>query len=159
MIYRLIVILLMLITTLWAAMVSGYIRDSVTGKSIPNANITIKGTDQGTTSNPYGYFEINLVNGAYTLETSVIGFKIDSQEIRIDNNNIELKIDLITAILEFNEIQVRGIFSTRLDHESVDVISSNKIKSMDKISVPDVLRTIPGVAIQFAQPNGRNVNV
>ena len=159
MIYRLTFILLIVLTASWAATVSGYVKDSVTEKSIPNANVYIRETGQGTASNPYGYFELNLSKGTFTLETSVIGFKTDSREIIIEKNNIELNIDLQTAILEFSEVQVRELFTTRLGYESVDVINSDKIKSMDKESVSDVLRDIPGVDVQFAHPNGRNVNV
>ena len=159
MIYRLTFTLLIVLTVSWATTVSGYVRDSVAGKSIPNANVYIRETGQGTASSPYGYFELNLSNGTFTLETSVIGFKTDSREIIIDKNNIELNIDLQTAILEFSEVQVRELFTTRLGYESVDVINSDKIKFMDKESVSDILRDIPGVDVQFAHPNGRNVNV
>ena len=159
MIYRLTFTLLIVLTASRATTVSGYVRDSVTEKSIPNANVYIRETGQGTASNPYGYFELNLSKGTFTLETSVIGFKTDSREIIIDKNNIELNIDLQTAILEFSEVQVRELFTTRLGYESVDVINSDKIKSMDKESVSDILRDIPGVDVQFAHPNGRNVNV
>ena len=159
MIYRLTFTLLIVLTVSWATTVSGYVRDSVAGKSIPNANVYIRETGQGTASSPYGYFELNLSNGTFTLETSVIGFKTDSREIIIDENTIELNIDLQTDMLEFSEVQVRGLFTTRLGYESVDVINSDKIKSMDKESVSDILRDIPGVDVQFAHPNGRNVNV
>ena len=158
MIYRLTFTLLIVLAVPRSTTISGYVRDSMTEKFIPNANVYIRETGQGIASNPYGYFELNLSNGAFTMETSVIGFKTDTREIIIDENNVELNIDLQTAILEFREVQVRGIFSTRLGYESVDVIDSDKIESMDKKSVSDVLRDIPGVDVQFAHPNGRNVN-
>ena len=145
MIYRLTFTLLIVLTASRATTVSGYVRDSMTEKSIPNANVYIRETGEGIASNPYGYFELNLSNGTYTLETSVIGFKTDSREIIIDENNIELNIDLQTAMLEFREIQVQGLFTTRLGSESVDVINSEKIQSMNKESVPDILKNIPGV--------------
>ena len=159
MIYRLTFTLLIVLTASRATTVSGYVRDSVTEKSIPNANVYIRETEEGVASNPYGYFELNLSNGTYTLETSVIGFKTDLREIIIDENITEINIVLQTAILEFSEVHVRGLFTTRLGYESVDVINSDKIKSMDKESVSGVLRDIPGVDVQFAHPNGRNVNV
>ena len=159
MIYRLTFTLLIVLAVPRSTTISGYVRDSVTEKFIPNANVYIRETGQGIASNPYGYFELNLSNGTFTMETSVIGFKTDTREIIIDENNVELNIDLQTAILEFREVQVRGIFSTRLGYESVDVIDSDKIESMDKKSVSDVLRDIPGVDVQFAHPNGRNVNL
>jgi outer membrane cobalamin receptor len=159
MIYRFTFTLLIVLTTSRATTVSGYVRDSVTEKSIPNANVYIRETGEGIASNPYGYFELNLSNGTYTLETSIIGFKTDLREIIIDENITEINIVLQTAILEFSEVHVRGLFTTRLGYESVDVINSDKIKSMDKESVSGVLRDIPGVDVQFAHPNGRNVNV
>ena len=152
-------VFIFILTASWATTLTGHVKNNVTGKSIPNANIIIREIDQGTASNPYGYFELNLSKGTYTLETSVLGFKTDSREIIIDENNIELNIDLQTAMLEFSEIRVQGLFTTRLGSESVDVINSDKIKSMDKESVSDILRDIPGVDVQFAHPNGRNVNI
>jgi len=154
-----VLVFIFILTASWATTLTGHVKNNVTGKSIPNANIIIREIDQGTASNPYGYFELNLSKGTYTLETSVLGFKTDSREIIIDENNIELNINLQTAILEFSEIQVQGLFTTRLGSESVDVINSDKIKSMDKESVSDILRDIPGVDVQFAHPNGRNVNI
>ena len=147
------------LTLAWSISISGYVKDSSTGKSIPNANIAILETSQGTASNPYGYFKLDIAEGIYTIEISVIGFKTDTREIKINENDLELSIDLQTAILEFNEIQVQGLFNSRLGNESVDVINSETITSMDKVSVPDFLSVIPGIDVQFAQPNGRNVNV
>ncbi len=156
---RLTLTILIILTVSRAATISGYVKDSKTGKSIPNANILIRETGRGTASNPYGHFEINLQSGTYTLDTSVIGFKTDSQEVIVDENNTVINIQLQTVILEFSEIQVQGLFTTRLGYESVDVINYDIIQSMDKESVPDVLKNIPGVDVQFAHPNGRNVNV
>ena len=99
-----------ILTASWAATISGYVKHSETERFIPNANIIIRETGQGTASNPYGYFSINLPRGIYTLETSVIGFKTDSREVIVGENNIELNIQLQTAILEFSEIQVQGLF-------------------------------------------------
>ena len=36
-------------------------------------------------------------------------------------------IELKTTILEFNEIQVKGLFTSRLGYESVDIIDTEKI--------------------------------
>ena len=48
-----------------AAIVSGYIKNIKNNKSIPNANIFVEGIDKGTSSDPYGYFEVNLENGNF----------------------------------------------------------------------------------------------
>ena len=84
-IFSSILILIIVQTKLWTATVSGYVRDSETGKSIPNANILISDFGHGTVSNPYGHFQLNISSGTYILETSVIGFKTDFQEIFYKN--------------------------------------------------------------------------
>ena len=152
-------ILLIHFTQSWATTISGFVKDSDTDKSIPNANIFIKETGQGTISNPYGYFEMEMVPGDYTLTTSVIGFETDTREIMVTDEVLELEVHIETTILELSKIQVEGLFTTRLGYESVDVIYNEKIKSMEKESITDVLRTLPGVDVQFAHPNGRNVNL
>jgi len=68
-------------------------------------------------------------------------------------------VELESKILEFGEISVEGLFSSRLGYESVDILSGDQIKSMEKESISDVLRSLPGVDVQFAHPNGRNVNL
>ena len=52
-------ILLISLTISWSGVVSGYVKDNITGKSIPNANIIIKETGQGAVSSPYGFFKMN----------------------------------------------------------------------------------------------------
>ena len=142
----------------WSATITGYIKNTNTGKSIPNANIIIKETGQGIASNPYGFFAINVEPGNYTLEVSVIGFEKYLIEKSI-NENIQLNIDLATIVLEYNEVQVQGLLNTRMGYESIDIINSSDIKSMNKESISDLLKNIKGVDSQFSHPNGRNVNV
>ena len=68
--------------------------------------------------------------GNYTLKISVIGFETDTREITVADKVLVLEVHLKTTILEFSEIQVEGLFTTRLGHESVDVVHNEKIKSI-----------------------------
>ena len=138
---------------------TGTVKNNVNGKSIPNANIYIVETKQGTVTDPYGFFEIDLPNGSYTIQITNIGFKSYSSEIAVAGQPVELNVELESTILEFGEISVEGLFTTRLGYESVDVLSGEKIKSMEKESVSDVLRMLPSVDVKFAHPNGRNANL
>mgnify|MGYP001239459487 CR=1 FL=1 len=155
----LIAMLIMSISISYAGTVTGYIKNIKNNKSIPNANIFIEGIDKGTSSNPYGYFEINLENGNYILKTSVIGFGTETKNIKINNSDVKLDIFLKETILEFGEIKVKGLFESRMGYESIDLIHSKEIKSLNKDSATDLFKSIPGVNVQFAYPNGRNVNV
>ena len=139
--------------------ISGTVKNDANGKSIPNANIYIVETKQGIVTDPYGFFEIDLPSGSYTIQITNIGFKTYSAEITVTDQPVKLNVELESTILEFSEISVEGLFTTRLGYESVDVLSGDQIKSMEKESLSDVLRMLPGVDVQFAHANGRNVNL
>lgn len=153
------IIIVYSINFLWSFNISGYVKNSQTGKPIPNANIVIQNTTNGVSSNPYGYFELSIPSSPFVLETSVIGFAKDVQNISSLNENTDLEILLTPTILELSEVGVRGILSSRLNRESIDIIDKAQIIRMDKKSVPDVLQNIPSIDVQFAHPNGRNVNI
>ena len=150
---------LLIISLSQAATLSGYIKNLKNEKSIPNANIFVEEINIGTSSDPYGYFKVNLENGNYILKTSVIGFETDVKEIKIDNSDLILEIYLNETILEFSEVRVKGLFESRMGYESIELINSKEIQSMNKESVSDLLKSIPSINAQFAHPNGRNVNI
>ena len=152
-------IYLFVISFISSATISGIIKNSSNDKSIPNANIYIKEKGEGTVSDPYGYYKIDLPDGSYTISITNIGFKTYSSVINITDGDIELNVNMDPAILEFGEISVKGLFSTRLGYESADVITKNDFESFEKESVTEMLRMLPGVDAQFAHPNGRNTNL
>ena len=156
---RLIVVLLITVSHMQAGIVSGTVRDKDTQKVLPNVNINVLESDFGAVSDPYGEYKLELEEGTFQLEFSMIGFKPVVENINIQNKSVKKDIYLESIILELEEVEVQGIFSTRLGNESVDVIKGKYIKDLQKNSVSDVLRTLPGLDVQFAQPNGRNVNV
>ena len=148
-----------ILSFLFGGALTGTVKNNANGKSIPNANIYIVETKQGRVTNPYGFFEIDLPNGSYTIQITNIGFKSYSSKFEVSDQPVELDVELESKILEFGEISVEGLFSSRLGYESVDILSGDQIKSMEKESISDVLRSLPGVDVQFAHPNGRNVNL
>jgi outer membrane receptor protein involved in Fe transport len=156
---RSLIILPFILSFLFGGALTGTVKNNANGKSIPNANIYIVETKQGRVTDPYGFFEIDLPNGSYTIQITNIGFKSYSSEIAVAGQPVKLNVELESTILEFGEISVEGLFSTRLGYESVDILSGDQIKSMEKESVSDVLRMLPGVDVQFAHPNGRNANL
>ncbi len=55
----------------------GTVTESKTGEGLPGANITVKGTYYGGTSDIDGNFKIERVNpGTYTVEVSLLGYKV-----------------------------------------------------------------------------------
>ena len=151
--------LFLILSSVSGTTISGSIKNSSNGKSIPNANIYFSEYEKGSISDPYGYFEIEVPQGQYTIHITNIGFKTYSSVININDGDIELNVNMDPAILEFGEISVEGLFSTRLGYESADVITKDDFESYEKESVIEMLRMLPGVDAQFAHPNGRNANL
>jgi len=154
-----IALVLITIPSIYAGVVSGTVRDKDTKNPLPNVNIDVIDSDLGAVSDPFGKYNLKIDEGTYQIEFSMIGFKPITTNINIHNDHINKDVYMESTILILKEVEVQGIFSTRLGIESVDVINGNYIKELHKNSVSDALRTLPGLDIQFAQPNGRNVNV
>ena len=54
-----IIICLFILSFTFGTAVSGIIKNSSNGKSIPNANIYIIDIEEGTVSDPYGYYNFD----------------------------------------------------------------------------------------------------
>ncbi len=90
--------------------VKGIVKNSTTQKGLSFANIRILGTTKGTAANVNGEYELILEKGEYTLVASYIGFKSDTANINLVNNEtvnftlrpISLKLPTVTVIPKEN---------------------------------------------------------
>jgi outer membrane receptor for ferrienterochelin and colicins len=138
---------------------SGRITNGENEKALPNVNIFVQPDGYGSISSPYGEYKIELQPGEYSVNFSIIGFEKITHEVWIEESPMELNVRMSPSVLEFDEIQVEGIFSTRLGFESVDILDKKKIDELKKESAAEILSEIPGIDVQFAHGSGRNVNV
>tara|TARA_B100002051_G_C16739729_1_gene643478 strand:+ start:1310 stop:3451 length:2142 start_codon:yes stop_codon:yes gene_type:complete len=150
---------LIIISNLSATKISGSIKNSANGNYIPNANIYFSEYQGGTISDAYGFFEIEVPQGQDIINIKNIGFRPYSSLLKITDEDISLSIDMDPVFLEFGEISVEGLFSTRLGYESANIISRDEFEPSERQSGIDMLRMLPGVEVQFAHPNGRNANL
>lgn len=85
--------------------VTGSVRDSATGESLPAANVRIDGTTRGTISNTDGVFRLSLPPGSYTLIVSFLGYKADTSRVALFQNHI-LEVALAPVAIRLQEIVV-----------------------------------------------------
>lgn len=75
-------------------------KGTVTGRvmdgeeSIPFANVVVKGTTTGTTTDYDGYYSMDLEAGTYILEVSYVGYETKTQEVTVSEGG--------TATADFN---------------------------------------------------------
>ena len=134
--------------------IKGYVKDAKSGEALPYANIILKGTNRGTTTNTDGYFVlVNVPVGICSLQVNYIGYK--PQLIKLDN--VATGLPLIIIKMEPTVINVQGVTviaqAEMLDASSKQVsqltFSPRQLSSLPSIGEVDVFRTmqlLPGIS-------------
>ncbi len=133
------------------AAINGYISDSGSGETLISANIAIKETGRGTSSNTSGYYSLtNLEPGTYTIVASYIGYQRFEKEVDLEPGlTLRLNIELSPAGVELEEITVRSEADMEEQRDiGVSQLQTQQIKQMPSVLEPDVFRSVqllPGV--------------
>jgi len=140
---------------------SGKIIDGDFNDVLPFANVTIKGTSKGTSSDFDGKYTIdNIAPGTYTVLFSFIGYtskEITDVEIKPNEvTNLEVTLTTVEDALDAVVITVtkrRNSEKAVLDLQKnstvvLDGLSSESIKKAGSSSVASAVKTIPGVSVQ-----------
>ncbi len=116
--------------------IRGYVRDADSGEALPYANISVDGTNRGTTTNADGYFIlVNEPVGKVQLMVRYIGY--EGQLVHIENKvGLEpLDIRLKLVVLEVDGINVTA---------NAEMMSTNTEISQIRLS-PRQLSTLPSI--------------
>ncbi|MEP5611496.1 MAG: carboxypeptidase-like regulatory domain-containing protein [Cyclobacteriaceae bacterium] len=105
---------------------NGLIRDTESNEHLIGANIQIKGTDFGGTTNGYGYYSITLKEGEYNVIISHIGYK--SYRTKVDlKSNTYFSFSISPNVVQLEEVEISSI--------SNDANITSNIPSVSRISV------------------------
>ncbi len=91
-------------------------------EAIPFANIYVKGTTNGVTSNEKGYFNIKLTKGTYTLVVQHIGYGKKEVPLMLNSDDIELEVILLEEGVSLKEVVVKA------GENPANIIMRNAIK-------------------------------
>jgi outer membrane cobalamin receptor len=139
--------------TQYKNMIKGYIRDAYSAETLPYANIMIRDSKRGVTSNVSGYFVLlDIPAEPCTLDVRYIGYEkysiILDEENRLGLLNIKMKQKAIGG----SEIKVvaENIQAVEIPKDPSYVrISPMQITNMPVLGTPDLLRslqTLPGIS-------------
>ena len=131
--------------------ISGIIRDSLSGESLIGVTIKFSNrTQNGTSTNAYGFFSYKLTPGVYTMTVSYIGYRTLASTITVESDK---RLDLtLTPENNIGEIVVTG--EKRNDNVVGPQMGLAKINLNEIRNVPvifgerDVLKTLqllPGI--------------
>ncbi len=126
--------------------ISGVVKARKDG-TLPGANVYLKGTYDGTSSDAEGRFSFKTQkSGTFTLVAEFLGYEPFAKELNLNGTNIQLTIELTET---FNKLDAVTI--TAGTFEASDKKQANTISSLDMITtagaagdVFGALQTLPG---------------
>ena len=135
-------------STGFAAVLTGSVRDGVTGNVLPFANVYLEEAGRGMVADLDGKFEIgNLSEGRYTLAVRFVGYKTHRNPIVVASAGTEVVIELVPEAFRGNEVIVIAE-RAKLRETPVafsDVPKADMERKLGSRDLPMVLTDAPGV--------------
>ncbi|WP_324676148.1 TonB-dependent receptor [Hymenobacter sp. GOD-10R] len=126
--------------------VGGTVKDAK-GAGIPGVTVVVKGTKNGTVTNPDGSYRLELTTGKETLVFSSIGFK--TQEVAVNGRAI-VTITLIDDAAALNEVVVVG-YGAQTKVNLTGSVAQVNMKAIEELPVGSLSTTLvgqlPGVGV------------
>ncbi|PKA97907.1 TonB-dependent receptor [Flavobacteriaceae bacterium MAR_2009_75] len=140
--------------------ISGTLNDGEFNDVLPFANVVIKGTTTGTTSDFDGKYALNVEPGSYTVVYSYLGYEtkeITGVEVT-DGGETTVDVTLNPASNSLEEVVVTTTVSKNtessvlnLQKRSVALMDGLSIQSIKKSGASDIagaVKSVPGVSVQ-----------
>lgn len=131
--------------------ISGHIKDSINGESLPGATIRVAGLNVGVQTNNYGFYSLTLPAGNYVLQYSFVGYRGQFREITLQEN-VEVKVDLAPSSYQAKEVVITDkktaahIRSTEMGKVEMTATRAKKLPAlMGEVDILKTLQLMPGV--------------
>lgn len=144
--------------------VSGNIKSLSNGEDMISAYVFVKGRDEGTVTNFYGFYSLTLPAGTYTLIYSYTGFNQIEKAVDLTKADLKLNIELEKEINELNVVEIKAKKKTdnfkkiEMSTVKLDIEQIKKIPAL--LGEADVIKSIqllPGVSTVGEGATGFNV--
>ena len=104
----LIIMLLLVHVSIYAAVISGTIKSQVNNTPLPFSSVLIKGTTKGVSANNKGFYAITLEPGNYVLVFQYIGYQSFEQKVTVTNADQTIHIQLAQQDYKLSEVIVKS---------------------------------------------------
>ena len=147
--------------------IKGYVKDAVTGKPLPGANILIKGTSMGAASDLEGrYFIARVPPGTYSLIARYIGYSEKEAKVTVQPNQTLIQnFEMEFVVVEGNEVVVTAqaegqmaAINQQISSMSIkSVVSSARIQELPDANAAESVGRLPGVSLKRSGGEGNKV--
>ena len=151
------------------ASIRGFVKDANTGDPLFGANVILVGTSMGSATGIDGKYLIsNAIKGKYSLRVSYIGYKPQTVDITVkDDNNIEKDFSLTPVSLESQTVVVYAqatgqteAINKALSSDLIEnVVSSEKIKELPDANAAESIGRLPGVLVVRSGGEGYQISI
>ena len=132
--------------------IRGIVADSSTGERILGANVLLKGTHRGSTTNNDGFYVISSVSpGSYEIVVSAVGYARRTVSVTVRGKEpITINIRMRSRLIETGEVVVESeaISSFTERSVSVHIVTPKELQRLPAAAQPDLLRSLqmlPGI--------------
>jgi hypothetical protein len=131
--------------------ISGYVKDALSGETLIGVNVYSKAnTQQGTSTNTYGFYSLTLPQGKMTLKISYVGYT--DKEIELDLSEDKSLNVTITEGVALQEVVVtaepkdKNVESTRMGEVTLPIDNVKKVPLLfGEADVIKAIQLLPGV--------------
>lgn len=136
----LVIMLLTAMQVLAQRTITGTVTSKDDGKGIPGVTITVKGTTQGTITEPDGKYRLQVQKDALTLVFSYIGMK--KQEVNLTGS------DVVNVVMENEAIDVEGVvvvgYGTLRKSDVTGSVAKINVEELKKVTSIDAAQALQG---------------
>ena len=132
--------------------IRGVVVDSANGERILGANVMLKGTTRGSTTNNNGFYLISSVpRGTYDILVSAVGYARRTVRVTVSESEpITLNIRISSRVIETSEIIVKSDIISALTERSasIHIITPKELQQLPAAGQQDLLRSLqmlPGI--------------
>ncbi|MFW6043657.1 MAG: carboxypeptidase-like regulatory domain-containing protein, partial [Marinilabiliaceae bacterium] len=118
--------------------VTGTVTDAENGESLPGVTVVVKGTQEGTITNPDGEYSLQAEEGD-VLEFSFVGY--ESVEAEVDQEEID--IELASATQDLDEVVVIG-YGVQRKGDKTGAVSQVEAEDLNRGSLSDPIQSMQG---------------
>jgi len=122
--------------------ITGKVTDAKDGSALPGVTILLKGTSNGTTTDPNGTYSLEVPEKGGTLVFSFIGYT--SQELQIGNKSV-INVKLSTSTTQLSDVVVVG-YGTQVKRDLTSSVSSVSSSEIENVTLPNISNALQGKA-------------